>query len=46
MGNCPTVRYAIQEERWTVRLISILMTVAVIAGVLGVIGNGVTVTIG
>ncbi|MFD3456052.1 hypothetical protein ACFWVC_28220 [Streptomyces sp. NPDC058691] len=41
-----TVRYAIKEERRTARLISILVTVGVIAGALIVIGNGVTVTIG
>ncbi|MFD5818208.1 hypothetical protein [Streptomyces sp. NPDC127038] len=41
-----TVRYAIKEERRTVRLISILVTVGVIAGLLIVIANGVTLTIG
>lgn len=41
-----TVRYAIKEEGRTGRLISILVTVGVIAGALVVIGNGVTVTIG
>ncbi|MGI5136354.1 MULTISPECIES: hypothetical protein [unclassified Streptomyces] len=41
-----TVRFAIKEERRTVRLISILVTVGVIAAVLIGIGHGVTVTIG
>lgn len=41
-----TVRYAIKEENRTVRLISILVTVGVIAVVLITITNGVTVAIG
>lgn len=41
-----TVRYAIKEEHRTVRLISILVTVGVIAVVLIIIATGVTVTIG
>lgn len=41
-----TVRYAIEEEGRTVRLIGILVVVAAIAGARIVIGNGVTVTIG
>lgn len=41
-----TVRYAIEEERRTVRLIGILMTVGVLAVVLVTITNGVSVTIG
>ncbi|WP_369232538.1 hypothetical protein AB5J56_11210 [Streptomyces sp. R21] len=41
-----TVRFAIKEERRTVRLISILVTAGVIAVVLIVIANGVSVTIG
>ncbi|MFG3148964.1 hypothetical protein [Streptomyces sp. NPDC048243] len=40
-----TVRYAIKEEHRTARLISILVTVGVIAGVLIMIASGVTVTI-
>ncbi|WP_406362542.1 hypothetical protein [Streptomyces sp. NBC_01579] len=41
-----TVRYAIKEERRTARLISILVTVGVIAVVLIAATNGVTVAIG
>ncbi|MFD3456050.1 hypothetical protein ACFWVC_28205 [Streptomyces sp. NPDC058691] len=41
-----TVRYAIGAERRTARLISILLVVGTIAGVLMVVSNGVTTTIG
>ncbi|WP_326745240.1 hypothetical protein [Streptomyces sp. NBC_01760] len=41
-----TVRYAIKEENRTARLISILVTVGVIAVVLIAATNGVTVAIG
>ncbi|MEU6164737.1 hypothetical protein [Streptomyces tanashiensis] len=41
-----TVRYAIKEERRTVRLISILVTAGVIVAMLIAATNGVSVTIG
>ena len=41
-----TVRYAINKERRTVRLISILVTVGVIAMLLIAATTGVTVTVG
>ncbi|MFB7311663.1 hypothetical protein [Streptomyces sp. NPDC056192] len=41
-----TIRFAINKERRTVRLISILVTVGVIAVVLIAATNGVTVAIG
>ncbi|WP_405667856.1 hypothetical protein [Streptomyces sp. NBC_00055] len=41
-----TVRFAIKEEGRTVRLISILVTVGVIAVVLIAASNGVSVAIG
>ncbi|MFC7818651.1 hypothetical protein ACFUTR_28925 [Streptomyces sp. NPDC057367] len=41
-----TVRYAIKEEHRTVRLISVLVTVGVIALVLIAAVNGVSVTVG
>ncbi|MFE6159592.1 hypothetical protein ACFQ7F_11855 [Streptomyces sp. NPDC056486] len=41
-----TVRYAIEEEHRTVRLIGILMTVGAITVVLVAITNGFSVTIG
>lgn len=41
-----TVRYAIAEERRTVRLISVLAAVGVIMAALIVIGHGFSVTVG
>ncbi|QUC63781.1 hypothetical protein IOD14_01425 [Streptomyces sp. A2-16] len=41
-----TVRYAIEEEHRTVRLIGVLVTVGAIMAVLIIISNGFSVTIG
>ncbi|MEN8653571.1 hypothetical protein ABCR94_23935 [Streptomyces sp. 21So2-11] len=41
-----TVRYAIQEEGRTARLIGVLVTVGVVAAVLIIASNGFSVSVG